>query len=85
MADATKVWTYNYHDIARITGQSVDAVYQHKSRGKFDPDKLETVLIYLAEYAIPTIQDDIVEVAIRGARERHRNSPTSKKTKRKKS
>jgi hypothetical protein len=68
---------YTYSTLAKLTGQTPNTVYQHRTRGQFDPADLRTVLLYLAEYAVPDLQDDIVERGLRGVREK-RKSPTSR-------
>ena len=63
-------WTYNYESLASFTGLPVGAVYTHKSRKRFDPNDLESVLLYMAEYARPDLQQELVNRALRGTRSR---------------
>ncbi len=59
-----EVWTYNYEVLARLTDQPADTVRQHRIRHKFDPNKLETVAVYLARFGTAEIRKAIVEYAI---------------------
>jgi hypothetical protein len=62
-------WTYNYTDLMRATGLTKDAIHHHKARGKFDPDRLETVVIYLARHAADHLRQRIIDAAILRDRE----------------
>ena len=77
---AGEQFTYNYEDLAKLTGLTANTIYQHKTRGKFDPHDIRSVFQYIAQYAEPTLQDEIIELVIRGAR-LYRQSPTSKNKK----
>lgn len=87
-----EVWTYNYEVLARLTDQPADTVRQHRIRHKFDPERLETVAVYLARFGTAEIRKAIVEYAInRDANEspllepRPKKRRTAKKTTPKKS
>lgn len=71
-------WTYNYQVLSRITGLPPNTIQQHKVRGKLNPRDLESVLLYMAEYARDKLRAKIVERAIHGG-DRFRTSPTAPK------
>lgn len=77
-------WTYNYAVLARLTGLTEEAVRQHRHRERFDPDKLESVLVYIAEYGEPELQQEIVTAALQGRRTStdRRTAAHGKRTKR---
>jgi hypothetical protein len=43
-------FVFGYEDLARATGHERNTVIAHRTRGKFDPETIETVAIYLAKY-----------------------------------
>ena len=45
-----ETYTYNYKTLMRLTGKSRKTVYQDRTRGYFNPDELETVVVYLARH-----------------------------------
>lgn len=59
-----KEWSFNYLDLARITGQDEQTIRQHRSRRRFDPGKLESVVVYLSRYGVPELKTAIVEYAL---------------------
>ena len=61
MGRPPKIWTYNYIDLAKMTGTSVNTVQQAASRGYFDPEKIETVFLWLVRNAKPSLKKRMVE------------------------
>lgn len=57
-------WNFYYSDLQRCTGLSYDTICQHAARGKFDPQKLESVVLYLAKYGSNHFRQSIVDAAI---------------------
>lgn len=43
-------YTFTYGDLARATGSARNTISQHRARGHFDPESIESVAIYLARY-----------------------------------
>jgi len=44
-------FTFNYDDIARLTGKKRNTVYQAVTRGSFDPTSLRSVFFYVARHS----------------------------------
>lgn len=45
-------WTFNYHDLARISGKSINSIQASRRRpGGFDPDDLLSVALWIARNA----------------------------------
>lgn len=61
---AQTLFTYNYEDLQTLTGMELKALYQHKTRGNFDPENLESVLIWLARHAREDVRQRMVAYAI---------------------
>lgn len=55
---------YSYATLARLTGMTYDTVCQHRSRGNFDPAKLETVLIWLARHGKKDLRHRMIHAAL---------------------
>lgn len=58
-------WTYNQFTLAEITGFSVNSIEQHRARKKFNPNSLESVLIWAARYARDDLRWKMIESALR--------------------
>lgn len=57
-------WTFNYEDLSRLTGKPVSTIQRSKSRpGGFDPDNLESVLLWLARNARPDLKVALLSAA----------------------
>ena len=44
-------FSWEYDDIAALTGKNRNAIYQAASRGAFDPHNFRSILYYLARHA----------------------------------
>ena len=49
-------WTFTYQDLCDLTGMSLNTVQTHRKRNNFDPDNLESVLVWLARNAKPELK-----------------------------
>lgn len=58
-------WSFGYDDLERITGLPRDTCIQHRVRGQFDPEKLETVVYYLLRHAKQDIREELVLSLVR--------------------
>jgi hypothetical protein len=66
----------------RCTGLSLNTIQQHVTRGKFDPERLESVILYLAKHAADHFRQSIVTAAIKRDQEESVGTPTNKPRKR---
>lgn len=57
-------FSWNYEDLRKITGLSYEAVIQHRTRKYFDPENLESVLIYAARYAQDAVKVQLLRSAL---------------------
>lgn len=64
MARPPEEWMYNYETLARLTDQTADTVRKHRERGKYDPRKLDTVLVYIARFGTPELRQAILDYAL---------------------
>lgn len=54
-------WSFNYEDLARISGKSVNAVQRQRTReGGFDPENLESVMFWCARNARPELKQELL-------------------------
>jgi len=53
-----------YETLAALTGQTIDVIRQHRMRGKFDPERLETILIYMSRYSLPELRRAMQDYAL---------------------
>lgn len=81
MARPHNQWTYNYETLAALTGLARDTVYQHKSRGYFDPNDFKSVILYAIEYGGIELQQEAMELTLRS---RHQRGTAAKAAKAKK-
>lgn len=45
-------WSFNYHDLSRVTGKSVNSIQASKRRpGGFDPEDILSVALWIARNA----------------------------------
>lgn len=79
MARPNNQWTYNYETLAKLTGLARDTVYQHKSRGYFDPDDLKSVILYVLEYGGIELQQEAMELTLRSRHQRSQSAKSSRK------
>lgn len=81
MAIPDREYSFTYRDLANATGLTRNAISQHVSRGKLDPDDLESIAVYLSRYA----REDLRKKMILSAIERQRpDDPGGWKKKRRK-
>lgn len=64
MPRSTEVFEYTYLTLAELTGQDYTTIRQHKSRGKFTPERMESVMVYLARFAVPELRQAMIDYAI---------------------
>lgn len=50
-------WTYS--DLQQLTGKELKAIYQHRTRGSFDPDDFGSVVRWVARHAIEPFRTQI--------------------------
>jgi len=53
-------WTFNYADLAEITGLSVNAVYQAACRNSFDPSDLHSVILWVFRAAGDDLKEELI-------------------------
>lgn len=54
-------YVFTYETLGKLTGLDQHTIRQHRSRGKFDPEHLESVVVYVARYAVPELQRAILD------------------------
>lgn len=64
MSRKPQVFSYTLADLSRMTGLSMNSVYQHKTRGGFDPEQPETVFIWLARHGTPELRRRMIDYAL---------------------
>lgn len=52
----TKEWSFSYQDLCDLTGLKGNTIQQHVKRGKFDPENLESLFVWLCKHAKPTMR-----------------------------
>lgn len=58
-------WSFNYHDLARISGKSLNAVQRQRTReGGFDPENFESVLFWCVRNARPELKQELLIYAL---------------------
>ena len=58
-------FSFGYKELMDLTGLSQNLVQQHVSRGKLDPSKLESVVMYLATHARPDLRLALLDATLR--------------------
>jgi hypothetical protein len=58
-------FSFSYADLMRLTGMDRNTVYQHKTRGSFDPGKLESVVRWIARHGTLSLRIRLLLDAIR--------------------
>lgn len=69
MARPVQLFHFTYDDLVRITGLDRKTVWKHHDRGYFDPEKLETVVMYLIRRASKDIRTAYAQEATRMSHE----------------
>ena len=54
-----ETWTYDYATLAKLTGQSQNTLAQHRTRRKFNPADLRSVIVYLARNGTLDLRHEI--------------------------
>lgn len=80
--ESSNDWAFSYLDLARLTGMTYAAVVQHKTRKNFDPQNLESVILWIARHAEPGLRQQILHYSL--TREPLEKPGTAKKPKAKK-
>jgi hypothetical protein len=62
-------FTFDYEDLERVTGLPRDTCMQHRVRGQFDPEQLETVLLYIMRHAKEGLREQLALSLIRRSSE----------------
>lgn len=65
MGKKASAFVYTYEDLMRLTGMDRNTVYQHKTRGSFDPSRLESVIRWVARHGSLSLRIRILLDAIR--------------------
>ena len=61
-----KVWTYTYHDLAKLTDRRINTIQQAASRGKtgrapgFDPDDFRSVVLWIFRNSTDELRLDMM-------------------------
>lgn len=56
MARPIQQFQWTYDDLVKLTGLERKTVWKHHDRGHFDPERIETVGLYLAKYGLPELR-----------------------------
>lgn len=72
MAPRPKFFVWNYEDLIKLTGMSMEALYQARSRGSFDPENLGSVVLFLGRHGTQEFRTQLVLEAI--ARDKEESS-----------
>jgi|GEM_PF-5559577 len=57
-------FTFNYETLMELTGLAQNALVKHRTRGNFDPERLDTVLLFIARHGTPELRMALIEHAI---------------------
>lgn len=57
-------YCYDYQTLAELTGLTYENIRQHRSRGRFDPDSLASVFVYLSRWAHPELRQAAMEYSL---------------------
>lgn len=55
---------WDYDDLCKIVGKTRNTVYQHVTRGSFDPDDLKSVVLWVARHAPIALKRQILDYAL---------------------
>jgi hypothetical protein len=62
---AGKQFTFYYSDILKMTDVSMDALFQHVSRGELDPNDIKSVVMWVAKYGSSSVRMNLIRSLIR--------------------
>jgi hypothetical protein len=62
---AGKQFTFYYSDILKVTDVSMDALFQHVSRGELDPNDLKSIVMWVAKYGSSSVRMNLMRSLIR--------------------
>jgi hypothetical protein len=62
---AGKQFTFGYSDILKMTDVSMDALFQHVSRGELDPNDIKSVVMWVAKYGSSSVRMNLIRSLIR--------------------
>ena len=51
---------FGYPDLARLTGMTHEALQQHRTRQNFDPENLESILLFVARHGAPKLRHRLI-------------------------
>ncbi len=57
-------FTYNYQVLSRLSGMKMNSLHQAKCRGDFDPEDLESVVIWLARHGKASLRRRMINYAL---------------------
>lgn len=57
-------FVFEYSDISKITGLALGTIYKHAHRRLFDPENLESVVLYCARYARWDVRERMFKLAM---------------------
>lgn len=60
--------TYTYDDLLALTEMKRNTLYRHVSRGTIDPEKLESVLYWVARHGTSTVKRKLLDYALEPSR-----------------
>ncbi len=82
MPPSAATFTYGYLDLAKLTNMATDTVYQHASRGEFDPERIDTVMLWLAKHGSDKLRIALMHALIRvDLKESNKRAATSRRKK----
>ena len=61
MARPPQNFYYTFEDLRKLTGLTMDAIYQHKARGDVEPASIESVVKFVARYGRLELKREILE------------------------
>ncbi len=59
-----QAYYFYYSDLERCTGKTNEAIRQNISRGKLDPNRIESVAVWLARHAHDELRKQILQYAL---------------------
>lgn len=63
MARRAAIFTWSYADLCELTGKSLQAVYEARSSGDFDPEVFATVIKWVTRHATPAFKIELMTFA----------------------
>lgn len=65
MPNVTRKMYWTYEDLNKLTGMSLNTIYQHVARGSFDPDSLLSICCWLAQFGTLEVRQQIMASAFK--------------------